>query len=294
MPDDTDAADDAPITRFLEEEAPDDIREAIHEARKKDIVSPAFPYDRWMDDGEYDARMETLQHELVKAQNWVARTGARVLVIFEGRDGAGKGGTIRRFTENLDAKAVPVTALEKPTETERGQWYFQRHVARLPTKGQISIFDRSWYNRAVVEHVFGWCEPAQREAFFSQLPAFEKLLVDDGIVLVKLWLTVGRAEQIRRLLDRERDPLKKWKLSDIDVNGLRRWDRFTDAIGETLERAHFPYAPWTVVRADDKRRARVGAIGAILGRIDYDGRDDGAIETDPRIVGGRDLWLAGA
>ena len=284
---------DTPITHFLRHEAPDELRRAVEAAGKRDVVTPAFPYDRWMDEAAYDKRMDVLQLELVKAQNWVARTGARVLVIFEGRDGAGKGGAIRRMTANLDAKAAPVTALEKPTETERGQWYFQRYVARLPAAGQIAIFDRSWYNRAVVEHVFGWCEPEQREAFFAQLPDVEKLLVHDGIVLVKLWLTVGRGEQLRRMLERERDPLKNWKLSDIDVNGLRRWDQFTDAIGETMERTHFDHAPWTVVRADDKKRARLGAIAAVLQRIAYDGRDDAVIATDPKIVGGRDLWLAG-
>ena len=286
---------DGAITAFYEDEAPEDIRAAIAAADdKKEVLTDDFPYDRWLKKKEYEEQLDALQVELVRMQGWVVETGARVAVVFEGRDAAGKGSTIRRLTANLNSRAAPIVALSKPTETERGQWYFQRYVKRWPTEGQIAVFDRSWYNRAVVEHVFGFCTPVEREHFFAQLPAVEKLLVDDGVILVKLWLTVGRAEQLRRFLARETDPLKQWKLSSIDVKGLSRWDAYTDAIGDTLERSSFDFAPWTVVRSDDKRRARLEAIRTVLRAVPYEGRDDALLEVDPKIAGGRDLWLAGA
>ncbi|MBM2576669.1 polyphosphate kinase 2 [Jannaschia sp. Os4] len=286
---------DGAITTFFEEDAPAAIRDAIRDADSaKEVLTDDYPYDRWLRKKDYEEQLDALQVELVKMQSWVQETGARVIAVFEGRDAAGKGSTIRRLTANLPSRAAPVVALSKPTERERGEWYFQRYVRHLPTAGQVSVFDRSWYNRAVVEHVFGFCSPAEREAFFHQLPSFEKLLVDDGIVLVKLWLTVGRAEQLRRFLSRETDPLKQWKLSGIDVKGLAKWDAYTDAIGETLERSSFDFAPWTVVRSDDKRRARLEAIRTVLSSVPYDGRDDSLLEIDRKVAGGPGLWLAGA
>ncbi len=185
-------------------------------------------------------------------------------------------------------------ALSKPTEREQGEWYFQRYVQHLPTAGgEITLFDRSWYNRGVVEKVFGFCEDTQREAFFRQLPEFEDMLADEGIHFVKLWLNVGRAEQLRRFLAREKDPLKQWKLSWIDVEGLNLWDAYTDAIGETFERTHRERTPpWTVVRSDDKRRARIAALRAVLSGIDYAGRDDNVVAApDASICGGPpDVW----
>ncbi|MEM7490956.1 MAG: polyphosphate kinase 2 [Pseudomonadota bacterium] len=285
---------DAAVTRFFEEEAPEDMRKAIEDSKKKDVLTDDFPYDRWMNKDDYEDALHALQIELVKMQAWARETGARIVAVFEGRDAAGKGGTIRRLRENLSPRSAKVVALSKPTETESGEWYFQRYARHLPTAGQIAIYDRSWYNRAVVEHVFGFCTAEERHAFFQQLPNFERLLVDDGIVLVKLWLNVGRAEQLRRMLARESDPLKHWKLSPIDVQGLGKWDDYTAAIGETLEHASFDFAPWTVVRSDDKRRARLNAIRAVLHAIPYADRDAGALAADDEIVGGPDLWLAGA
>ena len=285
---------DAAITRFYEDEAPDDVRQAIRKAGKKDIIVEGFPYDKRMGRDAYEEQMAALQIELVKCQAWIAASGARVAVVFEGRDAAGKGGTIKRFRENLNPRVVKTVALSKPTEAEAGQWYFQRYVQHLPTAGQMTLFDRSWYNRAVVEHVFGFCTPAEREKFFAQLPAFEEMLVGEGITLVKLWLNVGRAEQLRRFLSREVDPLKQWKLSRVDADGLSKWDAYTAAIEETFARSHTAAAPWTVVRSDDKRRARLEAIRSVLTRVDYDGRDEDALRIDGKIAGGPELWLAGA
>ena len=285
---------DAAITRFFEDEAPKDIRKAIEKADKKDILTDDFPYDEWMDKDDYEDQLDALQIELVKCQAWVRDSGARVIVVFEGRDAAGKGGTIKRFRQNLNPRVARTVALSKPSETEAGQWYFQRYVEHLPTAGEMVLFDRSWYNRAVVEKVFGFCTDAQRETFFDQAPDFEAMLTQDGITLVKLWLNVGRAEQLRRFLAREDDHLKQWKLSMIDVKGLARWDAYTDAIAETFERTHTDTAPWTVVRSDDKRRARLNAIRSVLIQVDYAGGDDNALRIDDKIAGGTELWLNGA
>ncbi|PWJ18039.1 polyphosphate kinase 2 [Jannaschia seohaensis] len=285
---------DAAISRFFQEAAPEEVRTAIQEGHKKDVLTDDYPYDRWLDKNLYQDRLDALQIELVKMQSWMRETGARIVCVFEGRDAAGKGGTISRLTDNLSPRSAKIVALSKPTETEAGEWYFQRYIRHLPSAGQLAVFDRSWYNRAVVEKVFGFCTDPQREAFFEQLPEVEHLLVRDGIILVKLWLNVGQAEQLRRMLAREGDPLKQWKLSRIDVEGLWKWDAYTAAIGETFARSHFDVAPWTVIRSDDKRRARLNAIAAILSRIPYAGRDDAVLEIDPNIAGGPELWMAGA
>ena len=282
---------DGAISQFFEAGAPEEIRAAIRNSGKRDILDPSYPYRQVMKRREYEETMAALQRELVRLQADVKATGKRLVVVFEGRDAAGKGGTIKRFRENLNPRVARVVALSKPTERERGQWYFQRYVDHLPGAGEIVLFDRSWYNRGVVEKVFGFCTDDQREHFFRQVPEFERMLVDEGIALVKLWLNVGRAEQLRRFLRRERDPLKQWKLSRIDVEGLAKWDEYSAAIGGTFERSHGPHAPWTVVRADDKRRARIAAIRAVLSRIPYDGRNDNvAIAPDPKICGGPEIW----
>ncbi len=282
---------DGAISRFYESEAPQDVREAIARADKDDILDPAYPHDTEMRGKHYDAAMDALQIELVKLQAWVRDTGARVAVVFEGRDAAGKGGTIKRIRENLNPRLARVVALPKPSEREAREWYFQRYISQLPAGGEIVLFDRSWYNRAVVEHVFGFCTPEEREKFFRQLPSFEQMLADEGIHLVKLWLNVGRAEQLRRFLKREADPLKQWKLSRIDVEGLKLWDAYSDAIAETFKRSHFDYAPWTVIRSDDKKRARLAAIRTILSGLDYAGKDRAAAHApDPDIAGGPSIW----
>jgi polyphosphate kinase 2 len=282
---------DGAISRFFREGAPPDVRAAIEDGKKDSVLDPRYPYSERMDKDDYEDQLEALQVELVKFHAWVRDTKERIAVVFEGRDAAGKGGSIKRVRENLNPRVAGVVALQKPTEREAAQWYFQRYVHHLPAGGEIRLFDRSWYNRGVVEHVFGFCTPEERAAFFRQLPDFEQMIVDDGIRLTKIWLNVGRAEQLRRFLDREADPLKQWKLSRIDVEGLSRWDAYSDAIGETLALGHTAHAPWTVIRADDKRRARLAVIRAILAPVEYDGKNaDVVSQPDPAICGGPEMW----
>ncbi|WP_193141075.1 MULTISPECIES: polyphosphate kinase 2 [unclassified Meridianimarinicoccus] len=289
----TDVADlpfDGAITRFFETEAPDHVRSAINGGDKV-ILIPPYPYDHRMKSREYSETLYKLQIELAKLQAWVQASGARVIIVFEGRDAAGKGGAIKRFKENMNPRVARVVALSKPSDTERSQWYFQRYIAHFPAAGHIALFDRSWYNRAVVERVFDFCTTAEREQFFDQVPALEEALVDDNVHLVKIWLEVGRAEQLHRFLSREKDPLKQWKLSQIDVDGLRRWDAYTVAIQETFDRTHSAHAPWTVIKADDKRRARIAVIQRVLSQIPYAGKDaEVACAPDPAICGGPEIW----
>jgi len=278
---------DGAISAFLEDEAPAHVRKAIGKSAKDEILSPDYPYDGEMKKKDYEAQMESLQVELAKLQRWVSTTGERIAIVFEGRDAAGKGGTIKRFRENLNPRGARVVALSKPSDRERGEWYFQRYAKHLPSKGEIVFFDRSWYNRGVVEKVFGFCEDDERERFFRQVPRFEEMLAEDGIHLFKLWLNVGRAEQLRRFLKREGDPLKQWKLSGIDVKGLSKWDAYTGAITETFERTHADAAPWNVIRSDCKKRARLAAIRTVLNALPYDGKDETAAHApDAKITGG--------
>lgn len=278
------------ITRYLETAAPAHVRTAILTAKKDEILSKSYPYREEMKKKDYEAHMAALQVELVKMLWDLKATGKRLAVVFEGRDAAGKGGTIDRLRENLNPRSAYVVALSKPDEREATQWYFQRYVDQLPGAGEIAMFDRSWYNRGVVEHVFGFCTPDQRARFFDQVPDFEKMLVKDGLILIKLWLSVDRAEQLKRFLDRERDPLKQWKLSKVDVDGLDRWDDYSAAIRETLERSHTKSAPWTVIRSDDKMRARIAAIQTVLTAVDYARKDKTAIgEIDDKICDGPDM-----
>ncbi len=278
------------ITKFLETEAPADVRKTIEKAGRKDILSKSYPYGREMGGSDYEAQMARLQVELVKMLHDLRTTGKRLVVVFEGRDAAGKGGCIERLRENLNPRSAYIVALAKPSEREAGQWYFQRYIDNLPAKGEIALFDRSWYNRGVVEKVFGFCNEDQRKLFFRQLPDFERMIADEGIILVKLWLDVGRAEQLRRFLDREKDPLKQWKLSWIDVEGLKKWDAYSEAITETLKKTHTKHTPWTVIRADDKDRARLAAIQTVLNAIDYRHKDKDAIgKIDGKICGGPGL-----
>ncbi|WP_442772442.1 polyphosphate kinase 2 [Paenirhodobacter enshiensis] len=278
------------ITRYLETAAPAHVRTAILTAKKDEILSKSYPYREEMKKKDYEAHMAALQVELVKMLWDLKATGKRLAVLFEGRDAAGKGGTIDRLRENLNPRSAYVVALSKPDEREATQWYFQRYVDQLPGAGEIAMFDRSWYNRGVVEHVFGFCTPDQRARFFDQVPDFEKMLVKDGLILIKLWLSVDRAEQLKRFLDRERDPLKQWKLSKVDVDGLDRWDDYSAAIRETLERSHTKSAPWTVIRSDDKMRARIAAIQTVLSAVDYARKDKDAIgKIDDKICDGPDM-----
>ncbi len=282
---------DGAISAFHNDEAPAELRAAIVAGGKNDILDPTYPYPERMKRAEYDKTIAALQCELVKMQAHVKASGKRVVVVFEGRDASGKGGTIKRFRENLNPRVAKVVALSKPSDREAGEWYFQRYISHLPTAGEITLFDRSWYNRAVVEHVFGFCSEAQRAAFFRQLPEFEDMLADEGIHFVKIWLNVGRAEQLRRFLAREKNPLKQWKLSWIDVEGLKKWAAYTAAIHETFEQTHRPRTPWTIVRSDDKRRARIAAIRAVLSGVDYAGKDESVARVpDAKICAGPEIW----
>lgn len=282
---------DGAISEFYENEAPSELRAAIANAGKKDIIADGYPYALSMKKKLYEQQIAKLQLELVKLQADVKATGKRIVIVFEGRDASGKGGTIKRLRENLNPRIARVVALSKPSDREAGEWYFQRYVRQLPSAGEIVIFDRSWYNRGVVEKVFGFCQHAQREAFFRQLPDFEDMLVDEGIVLVKIWLNVGRAEQLRRFLAREKDPLKQWKLSWIDVEGLKKWDAYSDAINETFTRSHRPRAPWTVLRSDDKKRARLAAIQTVLQAVDYENKNPNIAHLpDDQICAGPEIW----
>ncbi len=245
-----------------------------------------YPYEERLDPAEYRARKRALQIELLKMQSWVKDTGQRVLVLFEGRDAAGKGGTIKRFTEHLNPRGSRVVALEKPSPREQGQWYFQRYFAELPAAGEIVLFDRSWYNRAVVEPVLGFCDDQGYEEFMTQLPGLEQALVDDGIHLVKLWFSVSRNEQRTRFLIRVIDPLRQWKLSPVDLAALEKWDEYTRAKEAMFARTDTAAAPWTVVRSNDKRRGRIAAMSWLLSTLDYPTKDPGAVgEPDPLVVG---------
>lgn len=285
---------DGAISRYFREGAPKWVRKAVEKAGDDPVFSKSYPYKAEMKSKDYDAQIESLQRQLVRLHADVVATGKRIALVFEGRDAAGKGGAIERVRENMNPRNAQIVALSKPTDREAREWYFQRYISRLPAAGEIALFDRSWYNRAIVEHVFGFCKPPARELFFRQLPDFERMLVDDGIILIKFWLDVGRAEQLRRFLERESDLLKQWKLSQIDVDGLAKWDDYTAAIRETFERSHSGHAPWTVVLADDKKRARLEVIRTILSSVVYAGRDDAVVGVpDPRVVGGPDIWSDG-
>ncbi|MFD5900665.1 polyphosphate kinase 2 [Streptomyces microflavus] len=251
-----------------------------------------YPYERRMRRREYEQEKRILQIELLKLQRWVRESGQRLVVLCEGRDAAGKGGTIQRFTERLNPRGARVVALEKPTEREAGQWYFQRYVGHLPTAGEIVFFDRSWYNRAGVERVMGFCTPEEHAHFLKQTPQFEQMLVDDGVLLVKFWFSVSRSEQRTRFAIRQVDPVRQWKLSPTDLASLDLWDDYTAAKVDMFRATDTEHAPWTVVKNNDKKRGRLEAMRSLLGRFGYDSKDEKAVGTpDPLIVGPADTLL---
>ncbi|MBN9252788.1 MAG: polyphosphate kinase 2 [Mesorhizobium sp.] len=258
------------------------------------LTAGGYPYDKKMKSEEFEPKLEELQIELVKAQAWLQRTGQRVLALFEGRDAAGKGGTIFALRQYMNPRTARNVALTKPTETETGQWYFQRYVTHFPTKGEFVTFDRSWYNRAGVEPVMGFCTPEQHEQFLNEAPRFEKMIRNEGIHFFKFWLDIGQETQLERFHDRRHSPLKNWKFSPIDIAGLSKWDAYTQARNQMIERTHSKEAPWIVVRANDKRRARLSTIRRILLSLPYDGRDlDVVGKEDKKIIGeGASLLLA--
>jgi polyphosphate kinase 2 len=280
-----------PMVKLIDEQVrtsiPEELVAKVKAAKsKKHIISSNYPYAKQMKTAAYLEEIELLQIELVKMQAWVKEVGERVVLLFEGRDAAGKGGTIQRFTENLNPRGAKVVALAKPSDTERGQWYFQRYIENLPTKGEIVFFDRSWYNRGGVEHVMGFCSPHEYLEFMRQTPEFERMMVRSGIRFYKFWFSVSREEQLRRFLGRAKDPLKQWKLSPMDVESLGRWDSYTKAKEAMFFYTDTADAPWTVVRSDDKKRARLNAIKHILYTIPYAGKDTDLVTApDKHIIG---------
>ncbi len=274
------------ITEFYENVASKELRDLVKNAGKDDILADDYPYERQMKRKEFEKKMEPLQIQLVQMQNALRENGKRVAIVFEGRDAAGKGGTIKSLTMNLNPRSARIVALSKPTETERSQWYFQRYIKHLPSAGEVVCFDRSWYNRGVIEPVFGFCSEKERDAFFEQTPKFEQMLVDDDVIYIKIWLTVSRGEQLRRFLARENDPLKQWKLSPIDIKGLTKWDAYTDAINLMLKRTHTNHSPWNVLRSDDKKRVRLEVVKHVLNQIDFEGRDVSLLKPDEKIFKG--------
>jgi polyphosphate kinase len=245
-----------------------------------------YPYQNLMSRKNYEAQKYKLQVELLKLQAWVKESGQRVLILFEGRDAAGKGGTIKRFMEHLNPRGARVVALEKPSEVERGQWYFQRYAQHLPTRGEIVMFDRSWYNRAGVERVMGFCSNEEYLEFMRQAPEFERHLVHSGVHVFKFWFSVSREEQRRRFKERRSHPLKQWKLSPIDMASLDKWDEYTRAKEGAFFHTDTADAPWTVIKSDCKKRARLNAMRYVLHQLDYTKKDLDAIgPLDPLIVG---------
>jgi polyphosphate kinase 2 len=294
----------AAITDILKGEAPTDREALMQNLLQQSKVPPkarqsdpdlelaedwrkgAYPYQNLLSRRSYEKQKYRLQVELLKLQAWVKDTGQKVVILFEGRDAAGKGGTIRRFMEHLNPRGARVVALEKPSEYERGQWYFQRYVQHLPTRGEIVMFDRSWYNRAGVEWVMGFCTQQEYMEFMRQCPEFERNLVHSEVHLIKFWFSVSRKEQRRRFKEREIHPLKQWKLSPIDMASLDKWDEYTRAKEAMFFYTDTADAPWTVIKSDCKKRARLNAMRYILHKLPYKGKDlEGVGPIDPLLVG---------
>ncbi len=250
------------------------------------VLPDSYPYRSRIKRNEYEKTKKQLQIELLKVQRWVKETGQHIVLLFEGRDAAGKGGTIKRFNEHLNPRGARVVALEKPTDAERGQWYFQRYIQHLPTKGEIVFFDRSWYNRAGVEKVMGFCTQREYLEFLRETPNFERMLVNSGIILFKYWFSVSREEQLRRFIARRDDPLKQWKLSPVDIQSLDKWDDYTKAKEAMFFHTHTGDAPWTIVKSDDKKRARLNCLRHFLYHLDYPEKDLNIVyEADSLLVG---------
>ncbi|WBU52185.1 polyphosphate kinase 2 [Paracoccus sp. SCSIO 75233] len=283
MPDDTpntaiSAEEKTPVSPAFPTVSQDQVRAAFESGR--------YPYRRKMARRRYELEKAQLQAELLKVQKWAQDTGQRFVILFEGRDAAGKGGTIKRFNEHLNPRLARVIALNKPTDEERGQWYFQRYINHLPTSGEMTFYDRSWYNRAGVERVMGFCTASEYLEFMRQAPEFERMLVRSGIRLYKYWFSVTREEQRRRFAARETDPLKQWKLSPIDKASLDKWDEYTEAKEAMFFYTDTADAPWVIVKSNDKKRARLNCMRHFLSTLDYPGKNlDIVLPPDPLIVG---------
>ncbi|MBI2240667.1 MAG: polyphosphate kinase 2 [Magnetospirillum gryphiswaldense] len=256
------------------------------EAVRHSFESGEYPYKTKMRRDEYERKKAMLQTELLKVQLWARETGQKFVLLFEGRDAAGKGGTIKRFMEHLNPRGARIVALEKPSEIERGQWFFQRYIQHLPTAGEMVFFDRSWYNRAGVERVMGFCSPAEYLEFMRQTPELERMMVRSGVQLYKFWFSVTQQEQRRRFDSRRNDPLKQWKLSPIDLASLDKWSDYTEAKEAMFFYTDTADAPWTIVKSDDKKRARLNCMLHFLSSLDYPGKDNSIVHSpDPLIVG---------
>jgi polyphosphate kinase 2 len=279
-----DSLDDLDIDVLIDDDGEPTLLDA--EGNPIETWREGYPYDKRVTRLEYERTKRLLQIELLKLQSWVKENGRRLILVFEGRDAAGKGGTIRRYTEHLNPRGARVVALEKPTEIQNGQWYFQRYVEQLPSAGEIVFFDRSWYNRAGVERVMGFCTEEEYRRFMHQTPAFEQMLVEDGIDLIKFWFSVTKSEQRTRFTLRRVDPVKQWKLSPMDLASLDKWDAYTDAKERMFRSTHTSLAPWTVVKSNDKRRGRLESMRYVLSRFDYPGKNSDVVGcADPVLVG---------
>jgi len=255
------------------------------DGRAVDTWRENYPYDHRMDRATYEVEKYLLQIELLKFQSWSLENGSKHIIVFEGRDAAGKGGTIKRFQEYINVRHARVVALSKPSERESGQWYLQRYIEHFPTAGELVMFDRSWYNRAGVERVMGFCTDDEYERFMTQVPLFEQLIIDAGISLTKFWFSVTRNEQRTRFAIRQLDPVRRWKLSNMDLESLDKWDRYTAAKEEMFRRTDTDHAPWTTIKSNDKKRARINAMRHFLNRFDYDDKDRQVVfDPDPKIV----------
>jgi polyphosphate kinase 2 len=275
------------VETFMKHElAPIDLLESIRMKPKRNIISEHYPYEEKMGRDEYEKHKRLLQIELVKLQKWVKLNDKKMVMIFEGRDAAGKGSTIKRFTEHLNPRGARIVALEKPSIVEQGQWYFQRYITKLPTAGEMVFFDRSWYNRAGVEKVMDFCTEKEYMTFISQVPEFEKMLIKSNIYFTKFWFSVSQKEQLRRFLGRILDPLKQWKISPMDIASLSAWSKYTEAKESMFFSTDTKDAPWVVVRSDCKKRARINAMKYVLQNFPYDGRDESVIaDLDKKILG---------
>jgi polyphosphate kinase 2 len=271
----------------LEDDIGDDEPSLISpDGQRVETWREGYPYEQRLSRAEYEATKRSLQIELLKLQSWVKETGQKVVLVFEGRDAASKGSTIKRFMEHLNPRGARVVALEKPTDRESAQWYFQRYVAHLPAGGEIVLFDRSWYTRAGVEHVMGFCSQGEYEEFMRQAPQFERMLVRSDVHLIKFWFSVSQAEQRTRFAVRQIDPVRRWKLSPMDLASLDKWAAYTESKEAMFFYTDLPEAPWTVIKSNDKRRARIGALRHVLSVLDYTDKDVSVVGLpDPLVVG---------
>jgi len=267
-----------------------DSDDFLNSKSSKELISTmktkGIPHQKILDTLAYEKQLRHLQIELVKLQQWVLKTNKRVAIIFEGRDAAGKGGNIRRFMEHLNPRSSRLVALNKPTNVERGQWYFQRYIKELPNPGEIVFFDRSWYNRAVVEPVMGFCTDQEYKEFLVQVPEFEHMLYEDGLVIIKFWLSISKEEQLKRFDGRNANPLKRWKFSPVDKKGQQLWDSYTHYKEEMFSKTHTSYCPWMIIKTNNKKTARLEAMRYVLSNFDYEGKNEAltTLTPDPNVV----------